>query len=92
MFMASCGCPKQSGLSTPMRSVDMTALTDMYHNITDSTPRATRWAKPLGFTQQKLLRQCIIGHPDSFSEATVHSNSRSASDQSAFCACLCTLR
>ncbi len=42
-----------------------------------------------GLHQQKL--QSIIGSPDSFSEATVHSNSRGGSYQSAHITGLCRL-
>ncbi len=56
--------PKQSVLRISIRSTNLTVLTMTRRNIIETRPRAARWAKPLDFTKQKLLRQSIVRHPE----------------------------
>ena len=61
---ASLVSPEQFVLCIPICPTNTTSLTVLYHNTIETRPRATRWVQAFDFTKQKLLKQCIIRHPE----------------------------
>ncbi len=65
--------PKLSVLRISIGSTDLAVLTITQRNIIDTGPGAARWARPLDFTKQKLLRHSIIGRPEGLTNCDCNS-------------------
>jgi len=55
LIRASLVSSEQLVLYIPICPTDTTVLTVIYHNIIETRPRATMWAKALDFTKQSFL-------------------------------------
>ena len=56
--------PKQSVLRISIIRSTNAILTVTQCNVIETRPGAAEWAKPLDFNKQKLLRWCIVRHPE----------------------------
>ena len=65
MCKASLVTPKQPLASIPERFDSTAELTIMHCNIIENRPTAAWRVLTLDLTKQKLLRQCIVRHPES---------------------------